>query len=324
METAIALLHQSSLPLKYWFDALATSVFLINRMPSTALHHKTPFEVLFHSKPDYSFFRVFGCQCFPWLKPYTKHKLQPRSVLCVFLGYHPSYKGYRCLDPSTGRIYISRHVLFHENVFPYAAPELPTTSFPPPTLTQIQSFFWSSESSKLSSPETSTSVSSIPIPSIPLSCPNNSSSQFATSLATSESTVSPSCSTSAVVSHNPSSVLIQSLEVVLPPVSTTQPPRARTLPHPMVTRSKSKGLLSTPHCLSAITSSTFTEPTTLIKRLFKSLFGHRLCMRSFVLFKLSRPGPWSLYQKESMLLVVNGFSSSNATQTAVLPDIRPD
>lgn len=34
VETAIALLHQSSLPLKYWFDALATSVFLINRMPS--------------------------------------------------------------------------------------------------------------------------------------------------------------------------------------------------------------------------------------------------------------------------------------------------
>lgn len=80
IETTIALLHQSSLPLSYWFDALATAVFLVNCLPSTTLHHKTPFEVLFHSLPDYSLFRVFGCQYFPWLSPYTAHKLQPGQV----------------------------------------------------------------------------------------------------------------------------------------------------------------------------------------------------------------------------------------------------
>ncbi|GMP93608.1 hypothetical protein CsSME_00043364 [Camellia sinensis var. sinensis] len=35
VEIAVALLHQSSIPLTYWFEAIATSVFLINRMPSS-------------------------------------------------------------------------------------------------------------------------------------------------------------------------------------------------------------------------------------------------------------------------------------------------
>lgn len=47
---------------------------------------------------------VFGCQCFPWLKPYTSHKLQPISIPSVILGYHPAVKGYRCLDPQTGKV----------------------------------------------------------------------------------------------------------------------------------------------------------------------------------------------------------------------------
>ena len=50
----------------------------------------------------------------------ARHKLAPRSTACVFLGYPSSHKDYRCLDLSTRRIIISRHVVFDETCFPFS------------------------------------------------------------------------------------------------------------------------------------------------------------------------------------------------------------
>jgi hypothetical protein len=75
---------------------------------------------LFGREPDYNFLRVFGCACWPNLRPYNAHKLEFRSKRCAFLGYSPLHKGYKCLDISTGRVYISRDVIFDENVFPFS------------------------------------------------------------------------------------------------------------------------------------------------------------------------------------------------------------
>ena len=48
------------------------------------------------------------------------HKLAPRSMECVLLGFPDSHKGYRCLDLSTNRIIISRHVVFDDQQFPFS------------------------------------------------------------------------------------------------------------------------------------------------------------------------------------------------------------
>ncbi|GJT58611.1 retrovirus-related pol polyprotein from transposon RE1, partial [Tanacetum coccineum] len=53
------------------------------------------------------------------------HKLAPRSIPCVFIGYNPQYKGYKCLDPDSSRIYITRHARFDEVTFPFASPANP-------------------------------------------------------------------------------------------------------------------------------------------------------------------------------------------------------
>ncbi|KAI5350094.1 hypothetical protein L3X38_002985 [Prunus dulcis] len=51
--------------------------------------------------------------------PYTTNKHQHKSKPCVFLGYSLNHQGYKCLDLFTRRIYVSRHVLFNEDNFPF-------------------------------------------------------------------------------------------------------------------------------------------------------------------------------------------------------------
>jgi hypothetical protein len=76
---------------------------------------------LFDSPPSYEHLRVFGCTCYPNTSSTTPHKLSPRSTRCVFLGYSSDHKGYHCLDLSTNRLIVSRHVVFDEASFPLAA-----------------------------------------------------------------------------------------------------------------------------------------------------------------------------------------------------------
>ena len=89
-------------------------------LPSHVINHETPVERLLHTKPDYKSLRVFGCACWPNLRPYNNRKLMFRSKQCVFLGYSAQHKGVKCLDVSTGRVYISRDVVFDETQFPFA------------------------------------------------------------------------------------------------------------------------------------------------------------------------------------------------------------
>lgn len=77
----------------------------------------SPFQKLFGHVPDYAFPMVFWCACFSHLLPYNSHKFKFRSSKCAFLGYSAHHKGYKCLHPS-GRIYISKNVVFCETKFP--------------------------------------------------------------------------------------------------------------------------------------------------------------------------------------------------------------
>lgn len=120
VEVGLSLLAQAHMPLKYWDEAFLAATFLINRTPSKVIQYVTPLERLYDVKPDYSSLRIFGCACWPNLRPYNTQKLQFRSKECLFLGYSNLHKGFKCLDPSSGRVYISRDVVFDENIFPFS------------------------------------------------------------------------------------------------------------------------------------------------------------------------------------------------------------
>lgn len=118
-ETGLTLLFHSKAPTFLWVEAFATAVYLINRLPSPVLKNNTPFSTLYGTQPDYSSLRPFGCLCYPYLRDYGTKKLSPKSYPCVFVGYSDHHKGFRCLQKTTRRLYISRHVVFDERRFPY-------------------------------------------------------------------------------------------------------------------------------------------------------------------------------------------------------------
>ncbi|KAM0958955.1 hypothetical protein ACFX2C_024187 [Malus domestica] len=117
-ETAITLLQQACLPPQFWYHVCATAVYLINRMPTLVLSMKSPFEMLYHSSPKLDHLKIFGCACYPSLKPYRSHKLAPKTSECIFLGYAAQYKGFICFNPKDNKLIVSRHVLFDESHFP--------------------------------------------------------------------------------------------------------------------------------------------------------------------------------------------------------------
>ncbi|BAB10876.1 polyprotein [Arabidopsis thaliana] len=127
VETGLALLTHASLPKTFWTYAFATAVYLINRMPTEVLQGTSPYVKLFQMSPNYLKLRVFGCLCYPWLRPYNTNKLEARSTMCVFLGYSLTQSAYLCLDIATNRIYTSRHVQFVESSFPFASPRTSET-----------------------------------------------------------------------------------------------------------------------------------------------------------------------------------------------------
>ena len=129
LETARALLFQSKLPIRYWRECVLTATHIINRLLSSYLKNKCPYEVLYNKKPNYSQLRSFGCLCYPTVPKVLRDKFEPRTTPHVFLGYIFGTKGYKVMNLATKKLHISRDVIFHEHVFPFTL-STESSSFP--------------------------------------------------------------------------------------------------------------------------------------------------------------------------------------------------
>lgn len=94
IEKGLSLLSHSSLPHTYWEHAFKTATYVHNHTITPTLAYNSPYYTLYHKHPDYGFLRIFSCLCYPFLRPFNSHKLDFRSLPCVFLGYSASHKGY--------------------------------------------------------------------------------------------------------------------------------------------------------------------------------------------------------------------------------------
>jgi len=109
------LLAASSLPMSFWCDAVLTSQYLHNRLPtSTLATNITPFEVFTSSKPDVSHFCVWGCQCFVAIPNELRDKAGFKRFEAIFVGYKEHCVGWRVRDLK-GKFHFSCDVIFNED-----------------------------------------------------------------------------------------------------------------------------------------------------------------------------------------------------------------
>jgi hypothetical protein len=127
LDSVRAFLISASCSEHFLGEAALTAVYTINHLPSSTLQNVTPFERLYGTLASYSSLRIFGCACFVLLQPQEHSKFEPRSRLCCFLGYGIEHKGYRCWDPISQRLRISRYVILweHTTFNSLSKPEVP-------------------------------------------------------------------------------------------------------------------------------------------------------------------------------------------------------
>lgn len=112
------MLNQACLPMMFWGAAVLYYTDTLNATPSSALSNITSYEVWHKAKPDLSMHRVFGCHIYVHVLRKDCKNLQSHSEPCIFIGFEPGYKGWKCYNPVTKKITVPRDVIFAENTFP--------------------------------------------------------------------------------------------------------------------------------------------------------------------------------------------------------------
>ena len=108
-------LAKTSMQLNFWWEAFEFATYLLNLLPTHVLHNKSPFHMLFGRPHGYHILKIFGCACYPYLRPYHPYKLHFRTSQCVFLGYNRCYKGYRYLNSSGRFTFLAQLSLMKRN-----------------------------------------------------------------------------------------------------------------------------------------------------------------------------------------------------------------
>jgi hypothetical protein len=116
-----AMLNEKNLSNYFWAKAIATIIYIMNQTPTTTIHGITPEEKFTCKKLDVLHLRVFGCIAYVHVPDEKSSKLNPKVEKCIFIGYSLEQKKYKCFNPSTQKLQVSRDVMFDEMASRYSS-----------------------------------------------------------------------------------------------------------------------------------------------------------------------------------------------------------
>ncbi|KAE8886920.1 hypothetical protein PF003_g28909 [Phytophthora fragariae] len=74
-----SMLHYAGLDKSFWAEAAMTAIYIKNRLPSSKSPDKTPFEIVYKSKPNVKHMRIFGCKAFVLTPKEKRLEVGPQS-----------------------------------------------------------------------------------------------------------------------------------------------------------------------------------------------------------------------------------------------------
>ena len=107
-------MNEKEMPEYYWVEAIHAAIYIMDRTPTAAIHGMNPHENFIGKKLDLSHLNIFGCIAYVHIPDELRSKLDPKEKNYVFIGYSLEQKGYRCYNPVTCEIRVSRDVVFDE------------------------------------------------------------------------------------------------------------------------------------------------------------------------------------------------------------------
>ncbi|KAL7291817.1 hypothetical protein TKK_0014598 [Trichogramma kaykai] len=123
------MLHDKSLPIFLWAEAVNTAVYTLNRTVSSRNFKKTPFELWHGYKPSIGHVRPFGTCGFVHIPEIQRAKFDAKAKKVILVGYDEHCdKNYRLFDANSRRVIIACEVKFYDTE-PQTSIQIPIRSF---------------------------------------------------------------------------------------------------------------------------------------------------------------------------------------------------
>lgn len=120
MNAVRAMLFHAKLDYSFWGMALLCAAYVLNFRVIDEQNAKSAHEIFYNEKPSVKHLRTFGCDAYVHVPEQTRHKLQPRAVKAIFIGYAPRNDGaWKFYDVEKKKVIYSRDAVFYENSFTF-------------------------------------------------------------------------------------------------------------------------------------------------------------------------------------------------------------